>query len=122
MVSKIGTGERLRLIRGYQSQTDFAARIGINHLDYARFESEERSPELDLLIRLKCTTGCSLDWLASGQSPEDAPAIDADALAGIIRSIESETPKLDPETKAKLVLRLYEEFRKCEERNEQGGI
>ena len=121
MVSKIGTGERLRLIRGHQSQIDFAARIGLNQLDYAKFESEESSPGLDLLVRLKLATGCSLDWLASGQEPGNMPAIDAEVLAGIIRGIECETPKLDPETKAKLVLRLYDEFRKCEDRNKRGG-
>lgn len=112
-MNKIGTGERLRLIRGYQSSAAFAVSLGVSDDVYRRFESEESSPDLDFLIRLKFATGCSLDWLASGQDSDHIPSIDTEILADVIRSVEGEAAGLDCSSRANLIARLYRDFRRA---------
>ena len=102
-------GQRLRQARGNASLVAFAASVGSNKTSWSLYESEERSPDLDLLIRVHEVTGISLDWLAGVEPAKQPTALDADALSGIIRAIEAETPNLDPASKAKLILRFYME-------------
>ncbi|MBK1868291.1 helix-turn-helix domain-containing protein [Aestuariivirga sp. YIM B02566] len=101
-------GQRLRQARGNASLVAFAAQVGSNKTSWSLYESEERSPDLDLLIRVREVTGISLDWLADGDERTAAPApIDAEILAGIVRAIEDETPKLDTDSKARLIAGFY---------------
>ena len=56
--------ERLKELRGSESQTSFAAAIGINRVQYAKYESGTNSPSVDALIRI-CSVvhPVSADWL-----------------------------------------------------------
>jgi transcriptional regulator with XRE-family HTH domain len=101
---RIEFGRRLRELRGEQSQADFATRTGINHTSYGLYERGARSPDLDFLIRLHKATGASLDWLAGIRPAQD---LSLNVLRSVVMVVEEETPNIDPESKAKLIFRLY---------------
>ena len=104
-------GQRLREARGNASLLTFSAQVGSNKTSWANYESGKQAPDLHLLIRVQALTGISLDWLATGEGKPSAP-IDAEALTGIVRAIEAETPNIDADSKAKLILRFYEDRQK----------
>ena len=55
--------ERLKELRGAESQASFAAAIGINRVQYAKYESGTNSPNVDALVRICRVHTCSADWL-----------------------------------------------------------
>ena len=55
--------EKLKELRGTESQASFAAAIGINRVQYAKYESGTNSPSVDALIRICRVHACSADWL-----------------------------------------------------------
>ncbi|MCR5838676.1 MAG: helix-turn-helix transcriptional regulator [Kiritimatiellae bacterium] len=72
---------RLKELRGTESQAAFSAAIGVNRVQYAKYESGQNSPSVDLLERICRVHACSSDWLLG------------------LRDAGSETPKL-PAAKA----------------------
>jgi len=54
---------RLRELRGSESQASFAAAIGINRVQYAKYESGVNSPSVDVLSTICRVHACSADWL-----------------------------------------------------------
>lgn len=65
MTSSIGS--RIRNIRGKESRSSFAERLGIGTATLQRYESDERSPDIDFLSKLQIATGYSLDYLVYGK-------------------------------------------------------
>lgn len=59
--------ERLRELRGGQSQTEFAAALGMKYQQYARYEKGENSPSADILLRICQTHAVSADWLLGNE-------------------------------------------------------
>ena len=55
--------ERLKELRGTESQSSFAAAIGINRVQYAKYESGTNTPSIDALIRICRVHPVSADWL-----------------------------------------------------------
>lgn len=56
--------ERLRELRGSESQASFAASIGVNRVQYAKYESGQNSPSIELLKRIcEAHDGVTADWL-----------------------------------------------------------
>lgn len=56
--------ERLRELRGAESQASFAASIGVNRVQYAKYESGQNSPSIELLKRIcEAHDGVTADWL-----------------------------------------------------------
>ena len=55
--------ERLRELRGTESQASFAALIGVNRVQYAKYESGQNSPSVNILERICRIHSCSADWL-----------------------------------------------------------
>ena len=64
---EISVGTRIRKIRGTESRASFADKFGIGTTTLQRYENDERSPELDFLMRLQSATGYSLDYLVYGK-------------------------------------------------------
>lgn len=58
-----GFGERLKALRGKESQASFAARLGLSQVVYGRYELNQREPNLDVLYRIGITLSVSADWL-----------------------------------------------------------
>ena len=54
---------RLRELRGTESQASFAAAIGINRVQYAKYESGVNSPSVEVLSNICRVHACSADWL-----------------------------------------------------------
>jgi transcriptional regulator with XRE-family HTH domain len=106
--TKAEIGQRLRELRGNESQADFARRLKADKNTIGNYERGDRSPDLDFLIRLKEVTGVSLDWLATGEGEARiSEPLNAEALRAIISAIEQETTDISVDTKVKLILRLY---------------
>ena len=56
--------ERLRELRGTESQASFAASIGVHRVQYAKYESGQNSPSIELLKRIcEAHDGVTADWL-----------------------------------------------------------
>lgn len=55
---------RLRELRGPESQASFAASIGLNRVQYAKYESGQNLPSVEVLERIcRIMPGVSADWL-----------------------------------------------------------
>lgn len=55
--------ERLKELRGTESQASFAEKIGINRIQYFKYESGKNAPSIDVLARICRVHACSADWL-----------------------------------------------------------
>ncbi len=60
-------GQRILEIRGKTSRKVFCDEMEIGTATLQRYESDERSPDLDFLIKLQNKTGLSLDYLVHGE-------------------------------------------------------
>lgn len=94
---------RLRELRGPESQASFAASIGLNRVQYAKYESGQNLPSVEVLERIcRIMPGVSADWLL-GLDKRDtsvnagsgaAVAIGANAHASVRgKSIAGELPQ-----------------------------
>jgi transcriptional regulator with XRE-family HTH domain len=104
--AKESFGQRLRQTRGSRTQAVFAALLGIDPKTLGLYERGERWPDMSLLIRLKEIATVDLNWLALGVH-EVSGQINTSVLLAVIQAIEEETPEIDPQSKAKLISRLY---------------
>ena len=55
--------DRLRELRGDESQTSFAAQVGLNRIQYCKYESGKNQPSIDILYRICKAHAVSADWL-----------------------------------------------------------
>ena len=55
--------DRLKELRGAESQASFAAQLGINRVQYFKYESGKNSPSIDILEKICRAHACSADWL-----------------------------------------------------------
>lgn len=55
--------ERLKELRATESQASFAASIGVNRVQYAKYESGYNAPSVEILERICRVHTCSADWL-----------------------------------------------------------
>ena len=55
--------DRLRELRGSESQASFAAAIGVNRIQYAKYEGGVNSPNIEILERICRVHAVSADWL-----------------------------------------------------------
>lgn len=54
---------RLKELRGDESQASFASSVDVNRVQYAKYESGQNAPSVDILERICRTHACSADWL-----------------------------------------------------------
>ena len=55
--------ERLRELRGNDSQCDFAAKIGVKQTSYSSWERGVKDPAAQTVAQISSTFGVSADWL-----------------------------------------------------------
>ncbi|PKN07594.1 MAG: Cro/Cl family transcriptional regulator [Deltaproteobacteria bacterium HGW-Deltaproteobacteria-8] len=67
-------GYRLKAIRKDESQEAFAARFGVHRNTLARWESGDRTPDLDFVQRLVSELGIAPEWVLRGVGPMHASA------------------------------------------------
>jgi len=77
--------DRLKTLRGELKQAEFARKVGIAQNTYSRYESGERIPDIEVLVRLAARLGVSTDWLLGLDSKDAVPATaalpDQDAMS-----------------------------------------
>ena len=55
---------RLKELRGSESQASFAASLGLNRVQYAKYESGQNLPSVEVLERIcRIVPGVTADWL-----------------------------------------------------------
>lgn len=64
---ELGIGERIKFIRGGESQKDFGARFGVNLNTIGRYEAESTYPGADFIVDLCKIYGVSSSWLLFGE-------------------------------------------------------
>lgn len=74
--------ERLRELRGSQSQADMARPLGIKYQQWAKYERGECAPGAELLTKICTTHACSSDWLL-GLNRREPSAIVASAPGAV---------------------------------------
>lgn len=76
--------ERLKELRGTESQSSFAEAIGINRVQYAKYESGKNLPSIDVLANICRAHAVSSDWLLGLPTRSAAPALYAPNNTGAI--------------------------------------
>ena len=66
----IEMGKRLQNLRGKESQTSVAAKVGITQGMLSRYERGLAEPDSDNLVKLARLYGVQADWLLHGESDE----------------------------------------------------
>ncbi|MGD9854675.1 MAG: LexA family transcriptional regulator [Planctomycetaceae bacterium] len=84
-------GERLALVRerryGSRGKSSFARDLGIGPSTYDRYE-RDRPPPAGLLARIAKLTGTRLEWLVTGEGPqEEVPAEETSQAAAVLRRL-----------------------------------
>ena len=65
-MSQGSIGERVRIIRGAESRKSFAEKFGIGTATLQRYEDNERTPDIEFLVRLQNYAEVTLDYLVHG--------------------------------------------------------
>jgi len=87
--------KKLRMQKGF-SQRAFAASIGLNYVQYNRYEKEERKPSTNSLTKIADGLNVSVDYLLEGKEEDAATANMADQ--DLLEMFE-QTEKLDDKNK-----------------------
>lgn len=61
-------GERLRTLRGNQSQAKMAEQFGVKQVTYSTWENNTRSPDITTVCNIAITFGVTTDWLLGLQT------------------------------------------------------
>lgn len=110
-----GMGERMRHIRGGESQDEFGALLGVSKDTVGKYERGKIKPGAEVLLALREKRGVDINWLLTGEAsaPEaggSAP-LNREALAGAIAAVEDLLAErnltLVPDKKAKLIALVY---------------
>ena len=81
--------DRLRGLRGTESQTAFAARFGLKQAIYSHYETGRKKPSLEVLVEMAKTLGATTDYLL-GLS-DDPPPLRASLSA--VASAKADAPE-----------------------------
>lgn len=97
--------ERLKILRGAESQASFATAIDVNRVQYAKYEKGTNSPSVDILERICRIHAVSADWLLGltdrASSSAVASGAGAIAVAGSGNKVSVKTKAAAPKDCAK---------------------
>ncbi len=60
-------GERVRMLRGDLTQSDFAEALNIKQAMISRYEADKETPSPRVLLRIAQYSGKSMEWLLTGK-------------------------------------------------------
>ena len=63
-------GQRIRMVRGEQTQMAFAEKVGIKQAMVSRYEAGHETPSPRVLLRIAKFHGRSIEWLLTGRDLE----------------------------------------------------
>lgn len=69
--------DRLRGLRGTESQTAFAARFGLKQAIYSHYETGRKKPSLEVLVEMAKVLGATTDYLLGLSDIPPASALSA---------------------------------------------
>ena len=75
--------DRLKELRGPESQASFAAAIGVNRVQYAKYESGKNAPSVDFLADVCRIHACSADWLLGLKGHGGSVSVNAGSGAAV---------------------------------------
>lgn len=75
--------ERLKELRGSESQASFAAAIDVNRVQYAKYESGKNAPSIDVLATICRVHACSADWLLGLKDHGGSVSVNAGSGAAV---------------------------------------
>lgn len=107
------TGERIRSIRGSRSQIEFAELLGIGRTTLIRYESGERQPDVEFIVKLNLLFNIQPLWLMTGKF-EATAGIQLDArerslIEGYRNLEDSAKAAVDTMLKALLAAALHDD-------------
>lgn len=83
-------GERIRFIRGEESQAEFAERVGIAKGSIGGYENDRNSPSADAILKICLSYDISSEWLLKGEGPMHPSATSASSLCKTNRENSSQ--------------------------------
>lgn len=89
-------GDRIKLVRGSESQDSFAAKIGINKASLGFYERNERAPKATTIGRIATLCGYNTRWLILGEGPAKMGEDPMSASGGDTLSISHESAPRQP--------------------------
>lgn len=106
-------GNRIKYIRGKESQESFAAKIGVSKGSLGGYERDENSPSADAILKICSTANISAEWLLTGQGQiwVDRQTIPLTAL-----KLTGEPPAQKAIASCAKCLELYERLLQASER------
>ena len=75
--------DRLKELRGSESQASFATAIGVNRVQYAKYESGKNAPSIDVLTAICRVHACSSDWLLGLKGHGGSVSVNAGSGAAV---------------------------------------
>ena len=69
----LGVGERIKLVRGYETISKFAKKIDVHKSTLVRYEKEEGFPDAKTIIKICKTFHINPTWLLLGEGKKEAP-------------------------------------------------
>lgn len=115
--------DRMRKVRGNESQDDFGDLLGVSKDTVGKYERNKIKPGAEVLIALHEKRGVDINWLLTGESAQEPVAstshqLNRDALAGSIAAVEDLLAErnlaLAPHKKAKLISLVYNQLTKSD--------
>lgn len=82
-------GDRLKALRGQQTQAEFAAELGLSQAQYNRYETGKRLPPDRILLQVAQIKGLEPEAVIWGQDAATAPAGPQASLAQDIAALVS---------------------------------
>ena len=73
-------GERIRFIRGEESQAEFAERVGIAKGSIGGYENGRNSPSADVILKICLSYDISSEWLLKGEGSMHIGATSASSV------------------------------------------
>lgn len=101
-----GLGQRIKLLRGKQSQGDFAVLVGLNINTLRGYEKGHRMPGADTILTICTVTGATPGWLLKGEGQAYATGGAAPAAKPTFGPLPAAWSMTEPEAERLRLLRL----------------
>ena len=75
--------DRLKELRGPESQASCATAIGVNRVQYTKYESGKNAPSIDVLAAICRIHACSADWLLGLKDHGGSVSVNAGSGAAV---------------------------------------
>lgn len=64
------TGDRIRKLRGKETQEEFGSKLGVSGQHISRYEKDQSVPSIEVAMKISEIYGVTLDWIYTGKEME----------------------------------------------------